>query len=525
MPDPNDPTQNQDFNPSQPVGAPPNPVLDPVPFPNEPAPTMPLSPMESGIPASPDASQGGPPAPPSYQTQGSDSFGDDGEKKPFYAKGASSAYKRLPLKMILFAVLGLFVLIGGIVVLKNTVFKPKPKPVTITWWGLWEDDTAIKPIIADFEAKNPLIKVTYVKQSPKDYRERLTSAFAKGAGPDIFRFHNTWVPMLSREFGALPSDIMSSADYSVRFYPVATRDLTTNGKIVGVPLMIDGLGLYINEDIFTTAGIAVPTNWDDLRKAALALTIRNEDESIAQAGVALGTIKNVDHWQDILALMMLQNGANPASPNDKRAQDALSFYTIFSITDKIWDDTLPPSTQAFAAGKAAMYFGPSWRVFDIKKQNPNLKFRIVPVPQLPKATADEKDINWANYWAEGVWARSVNSRQAFEFLKYLTEKDTMQKLYSNEAASRVFGEPYSRADMANLVAEDPFVGAYVKQGPNMSSWYLTSNTNDGPTGINSRISKYYEDAINKLFEGADPEDALSTVEQGVNQVLSSYASQ
>ncbi|MBI3290054.1 extracellular solute-binding protein [Candidatus Microgenomates bacterium] len=455
--------------------------------------------------------------PPSYQTPEN--------KAPFYAKGASSAYKKLPLKIILFIFLGLTILLGGFAILKNTVLKPKPQPVTITWWGLWEDDAAIKPIIADFEAKNPLIKVTYVKQSPKDYRERLTSALAKVTGaPDVFRFHNTWVPMLSREFAALPAEIMSQADYSSRFYPVAAHDLTSGGRIVGVPLMIDGLGLYINEDIFTNAGTPVPTNWDDLRKAALALTIRNEDETIAQAGVALGTIKNVDHWQDILALMMLQNGADLTKPSDKRAQDALSFYTIFADSDKVWDDTLPSSTAAFAAGKAAMYFGPSWRVFDIKKQNPNLNFRIVPVPQLPKATETEKDINWASYWAEGVWARSVNSKQAFEFLKYLTEKENLQKLYTNEAATRVFGEPYSRADMASLVTSDSFAGAYVRQAPNMQSWYLASNTNDGPTGINSRISKYFEDAVNKvLVEGDDPESALETVEQGVNQVLSSYA--
>lgn len=499
MPDPNYPNQNQNTNPDALIG---NAPGAPIPF--APLPTQPLPDVPQGF--------GGAMSPPPVFDGQEPS---EGRPKPFY--------KKIPLKIILFVVLALALVGAGAFALKNTLLKPKPQPVTLIWWGLWEDDSVIKPIIADYESKNPLFKINYIKQSPKDYRERLVSAFAKGTGaPDIFRFHNTWVPMLSREFAPLPADVMSPADFSSRFYPVAESDLTSNGKIVGVPLMIDGLGLYINKDVFTSAGIAVPANWDDLRRAALALTVRNEDESIDRAGVALGAVKNVDHWQDILALMMLQNGADLAKPVDKRAQDALSFYTIFSTADKVWDDTLPPSTSAFAAGKTAMYFGPSWRVFDIKKQNPNLSFEIVPVPQLPKSKPDEKDVAWASYWAEGVWARSVNSKQAFEFLKYLTEKENLQKLYTNEAATRVFGEPYSRADMATLVEGDPYVEAYVKQAPNMSSWYLTSNTNDGPTGINSRLSKYFEDAVNKVLDSSDPEDALKIVEQGIAQVLSSY---
>lgn len=502
MPDPNYPNQNQNVSSDVSVGSAPISPVPPVPSP------LPTQPSYEPMPSTPVL--------PTYEAPdaGLESGGDSG-KKPFY--------KRIPLKIILFTFLAITLLLGGFAVLKNTLLKPKPQAVTLTWWGLWEDDSVIKPIIADYESKNPLVKINYIKQSPKDYRERLVNALAKGTGaPDIFRFHNTWTPMLSREFAALPADVMSQAEFSSRFYPVAARDLTNGGKVIGVPLMIDGLGLYVNEEIFGQAGVPVPATWDELRETALALTVRNEDGSINRAGIALGTTSNVDHWQDILVLMMLQNGADLAKPVDKRAQDALAFYTIFANSDKVWDSTLPLSTAAFAAGKTSMYFAPSWRAFDIKKQNPNLSFKIVPVPQLPKSKPDEKDVTWASYWAEGVWARSVNSKQAFEFLKYLTEKENLQKLYTNEAATRVFGEPYSRADMATLVKDDPYVEAYVKQAPNMSSWYLTSNTNDGPTGINSRLSKYFEDAVNKVLDGTDPEDALETVGQGIDQVLSSY---
>ena len=56
----------------------------------------------------------------------------------------------------------------------------------ITWWGLWEDENVVSSLIAEYEATNPKVKIKYIKQSPIDYRERLTNSLAKGQGPDIF---------------------------------------------------------------------------------------------------------------------------------------------------------------------------------------------------------------------------------------------------------------------------------------------------------------------------------------------------
>lgn len=436
------------------------------------------------------------------------------EEQPFY--------KKFSLKLILLGLLAVAVLIGGVFGLTRLLGKKPLEPVNLTWWGLWEDETIVAPLIADYQKQAPHVKVTYVRQSPQDYRERLTSAMARGNGPDIFRFHNTWVPMLAGELATIPGEVIDEASFANTFYKTALQDLIANGKIIGMPLAIDGLGLYVNEEIFNAANISFPTTWDELRRAAISLTAKDGEGNIEQAGVALGTVSNVDHWQDILSLMLLQNGVDFNNLSDKKTEDALSFYTIFAAIDKIWDDSLPPSTSAFAAGKLAMYFAPSWRVFEVKTQNPSLSFKIIPVPQLPKSSPQQQDITWSTYWVEGIWARSKNTLEAAKFIKFLSEKENLQKLYTNSAQTRLFGEPYSRVDMAELLKEDPMVGAYVKQAPNAASWYLASATHDGPTGINSRISKYFKDAINKILAGDQAKDVLETVAQGINQVLSSY---
>ncbi len=431
--------------------------------------------------------------------------------------------KGLPLKLI-----GIIVGVLVLVVIIFFVFRALTnKTVTtaageITWWGLWEDETVIKSVITEYEAANPKVKIKYVRQSKEDYRERLTNALAKGIGPDIFRFHNTWVPMFKSELDKVPATVYLTSTFTQIFYPIASSDLTSGTSLVGVPLEYDGLTLFINEEIFEKAGKAFPTTWNELRQVARELTIKDETGAITQSGVALGRTENVDHWPEILGLMMLQNGVDLNKPTGKLAEDALDFYTIFSATDGVWDATLPPSTVAFAGGNLAMYFGPSWRAFEIRQQNPNLRFKSIPVPQLPKTTANEADVNYASYWAEGVWARSKNKTAAWDFLKFLSSKENLEKTYNQASKTRMFGEPYPRQEMEVLLKDHPIVGSTILGAKTAQTWFLQSKTWDGPTGINSQINKYFEDAVNFVNTGKEAKVALEPVAQGIIQVLSQY---
>jgi len=432
--------------------------------------------------------------------------------------------RRIPIKAIL-GILGVILLAAlgyfGFKFFSNKTAVPLQKN-TITWWGLWEDTSIVSPLIEEYQQANPNIKIDYIRQSSKDYRERLESSLSKGEGPDIFFYHNSWVPMFKDKLDNVPSSVMSAGEYAQTFYPVIASDATSGTGLVGIPLGYDGLTLFINQDIFDAAGKTPPQTWDELRKLALDLTVKDKEGIITQSGAALGLTENVDHWPEILALMMLQNGVDLTKPSGELAQKALDFYTLFYKQDKVWDATLPPSTMAFAAGKVAMMFGPSWRAFDIKEQNPNLRFKAVALPHLPKDDPTKPDIAYATYWMQGVWYRSPNKETAWNFLKFMSQKDTLEKLYANEAKVRLFGEPYPRVDMAELVNTHPIIGALIGQAPNAQSWYLASRTFDGQTGINTQINKYFEDAVNAVNKGADSKKALETAAAGVDQVLAQF---
>jgi multiple sugar transport system substrate-binding protein len=391
------------------------------------------------------------------------------------------------------------------------------KSVTLTYWGLWENDAIIAPVIADFETNNPKIKIEYIKQSQKEYRERLVAAIDRGEGPDIYRFHNTWVAMLRNELSPVPKTIMTVDEFANTFYPTAKNDLVGGSTIYGLPLEIDGLGLYINEDLFAAAGVVPPVTWEDVLTITPKLTVKNES-TITTSAIALGTTTNVEHWSDILATMMMQNGAKLASPTGKEAEEALLFFAKFSNpSDPIytWNSSLDNSVSAFASGRVAMIIAPSWRAFDIKAINPAFNFKIVPIPQLPG-----NNVNWATYWVEGVSAKSKNKEAAWKFVQYLTSRDGATRLYSSAAKVRLFGEPYARKDLGANLNGDQFVEAYIRQAETAVSFPLVSKTHDN--GLNDQMIKYFEDAVNSLSSGSAPSSALTTASTGFHQVLSRY---
>ncbi len=409
--------------------------------------------------------------------------------------------------LVLLAVLGFAVL--------PKLFTKTSGPVTLTYWGLWEPSSVMQGVIADYESANPNVKINYTMQNAKNYRTRFLSAATQANPPDIVRIHNTWLPMLKKDLSPAPETILKASDLS-DYYPIVQKNFVSGGKIYALPLEIDGLALLYNEDIFKETGSTPPADWNTLRKLAFDLTKTNpETKIIERAGVALGTTNNVEHWSDILGLLILQNSGNPGKPSETAVQDALTFYTIVSTQDKSWDASQPNSVYAFATGTVAMIIAPSWQISEIKAINPNLNFKVAPAPVLPSA-----NYAWASYWAEAVPLYSKNQAEAWKFIKYLSSPAVLQKMYAGATQIRALGEPYPLVSLGSSLASDPLAAPFVAQGPNYKSWYLADRTYDD--GLNDGLSKYYEDAINAINGGSTVGSILKTLDDGVTQVLTKY---
>ncbi len=444
------------------------------------------------------------------------------ESLPPPVDGPPPIYEENKNQSMLIVVGGIVFLIILVIIFKTLFFgKPANKPVNLIYWGLWEDKEVIEPLIAAYQQKNPNIKITYQKMNPQSYREKLVSRSKNRAieKPDIFRFHNTWLPEIKDIVAPLPPTVMSSAEFDKTFYPVHKKDLKVGNYYYGLPLEIDGLVLVYNQSLFKKAGISiVPTTWDDVVENIVPkLTVKDRSGNLITSGIALGTAGNVDHFSDIFGLFLLQNGGSLNKLDQQEAAGALESYRKFSEPPQgYWNEEMSNSTTAFIQEKVAMIIVPSWEVLSIKLANPDIDMKVVPVPVVPGTAL----ISIASYWVEGVSRFSNNQLEAWKFLRFLTEKENMTKLYEIQSKIRPFGEPYSRVDLAPILSQNPYLGAVIKQANNFTSLPLVSQTFDN--GLNDEIIKYLENAINSTIQGVSYKEALGEAKKGIDQVFTKY---
>ncbi len=434
--------------------------------------------------------------------------------------------KPSPFKIFIPIAIGLMV-IGLIIFLASRLLSGPTTPreaspgqaVTLTYWGLFEPIQVMKPLIDEFEKQNPNIKIDYQLQAPQDYQDRLSTALESNTPPDIARIHTTWLPIFAKNLLPSPANTISATEMSTNFYPIISRLLVVNNQVYGVPLVAESLGLFINNTMFQQKSLQAPKTWEDLDSASRALKdVDPLTGKINRAGVALGNTTNVDHWPDIVTLMLFQSGVNLYDPKGEELETTLRYYTQFVTKDHVWDDTLPGSVVAFANEKVAMIFAPTWRAREIKEINPSLAWRVVPVPQLP----DSDVINWATVWFEGVPKNSRHPKEAWTFLTYIASAQAQQILFEAAAKDREYPQPPAHKAVAIIAQNNPVLAPFVTGLETAKSFYTASGTRDSATGLNSRLIKYLEDAINGIARNQQVPQTLDTLNQGFRQVLNQY---
>ncbi len=390
--------------------------------------------------------------------------------------------------------------------------------ITLTYWGVFDEEETLRPAIDNYQATHPKVKINYVKQNLTNYRTRVQTQLQAGQGPDIFRIHSSWVPMFAQDLSIASDGVITFDNFKNIYYPVAVDTLTSNNKIYALPLEIDGLALFYNEDILKAANVSVPTDWASFMDGARKMTVKNSAGQIETSGASIGATTNVDYWPEIISLLFYQQpNGNLLKPNNQDGADVLQFYTSF-ITDpksKTWDVTMPSSFSSFTQGKSAYYFGTYKQIQAIKSANPNLKFKVVAVPQLYG-----KQIALGSFWAEVVSARSKHQEAAWEFLKYLSSPQALQIIYQNQTQKALYGKPFPRTDMANLISDDPYLGAFVLQGPYYKSWYLNSGTGDA--GLNDEMINLFSGAVNNALQNGNSISALNGIAGQIQPMIDKY---
>lgn len=397
--------------------------------------------------------------------------------------------------------------------------------VVLTIWKPFTDTQEMQDLITAYQTAYPNIRVEYTKKNIENYEADLLDALASGKGPDIFSINNAWLPRYQDKVVEAPEKVYKFVDYKNTFLDVLVDDFTKNQKVYGTAFAVDTLGLYYNKDLLGSAGYATPPKtWEDLAKQSRKLTKQDDRGYFATSGIAMGTSANVNRAQDILYLLMLQQGVRPWSDDKSRPTFSqsiqkgsqnyfpgnlgLSFYTSFAQPNSAnynWNTTSDYSVDAFTNGRAAFLYGYSFTRQTIRQKSPNLNFDVAPVPQV---NLDDPRVNFANYFGEVVNKQSKNSEAAWNFLKFVTSKDNLEKYY------KAYKYPSSRKDLVEMQTNDPQIGVFAHAGLTAKPFYRPDQ---------AKIDAIMLKAIdNVTLSGMRVEQAIQQAEQQVSTLNNSY---
>ncbi|MBI1838999.1 MAG: extracellular solute-binding protein, partial [Candidatus Colwellbacteria bacterium] len=238
----------------------------------------------------------------------------------------------------------------------------------LTFWGVGDERGVWDTAISNYQNAYPGVQVEYTKVDSRNYEKLLLDALAAGQGPDIFMFHNSWLPKHANKIvPASPEQIQLSTFRSL-FPQVAEQDFVRGDKIYGLPLSIDTLALFYNRDIFDNKRVAiVPSTWDEFKSTIPRVREISASNKLLKPAAAIGgTLKSIPEATDILNLIMLQKGTRMVSVDGSSADfhspqgiEALNFYSQFSSPKNAyyaWNDSSTSSIDSFAGKQVAMVF-------------------------------------------------------------------------------------------------------------------------------------------------------------------------
>ncbi|MDI3312350.1 MAG: sugar ABC transporter substrate-binding protein, partial [Thermoanaerobacterium sp.] len=250
------------------------------------------------------------------------------------------------------------------------------KETILKVWVMGEEGKILPGMAKKFEEQNPGIKVE-VQAIPWDVAyDKLLTAVASQAGPDLTQLGTTWATEFASS-GAL-LDLKPYFDKypelkPENYYEGSVQTVQYDNQIVGVPWYVDTRVLFYRTDLLKEVGYDhAPKTWNELKDAADKLAKRGK----GKYGIAFTPndqlMVYMFDWQD--GGQLLDSSGNPQF-NSKEFTEAVSYYNSF-FTDGDAPLTADQNLDLFTAFKQGiepMYISGPWMVSLMNKQLPDLK--------------------------------------------------------------------------------------------------------------------------------------------------------
>ena len=391
---------------------------------------------------------------------------------------------------------------------------------TIQIWEGWTGAEAktFTHLVSVYEQAHPGQKVDSLYVNNDDTLQKVLTAVRGGSPPDIAYLYGSWAPNVAQIPQVVNlTKVVQQPGVNWNDFWVGERDVATvNGKVIGIPALVDNLAVVYNKTLFAQAHLPLPSpnwTWDQFVADAKKLT----DPASKQFGTAYVTPATEDtvwHWE---ALLWEAGGQLLTADNKKAAFDSaaglasLNTLRTMAVTDKSMylDPTDSAYANLFNSGKIGMLVTGPWDLSAF----PNVHYGVQVMPAYPGTSGGHQTISGPDNWV--IFNNGATKVSAAEkFLLWLTAPAQV-KYWSLHT-----GDLPTRASVGNAAGFDQQMDSAL---PSVSAFVANlANVKQARPQIPTypKISQVLGNMVVSVLLGkSQPQAALSSAAQQVNQIL------
>ena len=293
---------------------------------------------------------------------------------------------------------------------------------------IWEgytgpEATEFSKLIKQYEKENPGEKVSSLYVNNDNTLQKVTTAVQGGSPPDIAYLYGSWAPNVATIPKVVDlTQVVKQSSVNWNDFYVGEREVATvNGKVIGIPALVDNLAVVYNKKLFAQAGLQPPSanwTWSDFVADAKKLT-NAAKKQYGTAYVTPGTEDTVWHWEALLweaGGQLLNSGNTKAAFNSQAGLTSLNTLKSLAASKSVYFD---PTDQAyenvFNSGKIGMLVTGPWDLSTF----PNVKYGVQVMPSYPGTSGGHQTISGPDNWV--VFNNgSAKTAAAEKFLLWLT---------------------------------------------------------------------------------------------------------
>lgn len=328
----------------------------------------------------------------------------------------------------------------------------------LRFWAMGNEAAHVGDVLAPLEREGgPRVRVQALPWTAA--HERLLTAYAGGALPDVSQIGNTWVSELVA-IGALAPVPDAQADLLADNFAGVLETNRIGGRCYALPWYVDTRLLYYRTDLLARAGYnGVPQDWARWKEA-----MHKVKRAAGEGNYAI--LLPLNEFEQLLTLGLQQDEPLLRDQGGRGNFSNPGFVAALEFYKSLFDEGLAPVASAaqisnvwneFARGFFSFYFSGPWSIADFER-------RLPAEMQQSWATAEMPGPNGLGASAPGgsslvVFRGAREPAAAWALVRRLLERDTQIEFH------RITGDLPSRVSAwsAPALAQDARVAAFGRQ--------------------------------------------------------------